>query len=225
MPDEFVALQQPFGEDAIRTVNFFNSRLLTGNDMGREQAARREVMDAIGLAIGDGIARVHGVENRCNIALGRRRPTSVRPGVAVNRLGATLCLKQPVTLALDRAATPGESNVACLFGDCAPLADGDYVAGAGLYLLTIAPAFTSEGRAAVSGMGDTTGRCAFDATVEAANTLLRTPANDAAATAAGEGFAQANGHLLRLLAQHLNDEEDMIIPLILDRGEGPLGVG
>jgi hypothetical protein len=65
----------------------------------------------------------------------------------------------------------------------------------------------------------------IDATVEAANAFLRTPANDAAAKAAGEGYAQANSHLLRLLTRHLGDEEDLIIPLILDRGEGPLGVG
>jgi iron-sulfur cluster repair protein YtfE (RIC family) len=65
----------------------------------------------------------------------------------------------------------------------------------------------------------------IDATVDAANTFLRTPANDAAAQAAGEGYAEANGRLLRLLTQHLRDEEDLIIPLILDRGEGPLGVG
>jgi hypothetical protein len=65
----------------------------------------------------------------------------------------------------------------------------------------------------------------IDATVDAANTFLRTPANDEAAMAAGERYAQANGRLLRLLTQHLGDEEDLIIPLILDRGEGPLGVG
>jgi hypothetical protein len=68
----------------------------------------------------------------------------------------------------------------------------------------------------------------IDATVEAANAFLRTPANDAAAEAAeaaGERYALANRRLLRLLTQHLGDEEDLIIPLILDRGEGPLGVG
>ena len=65
----------------------------------------------------------------------------------------------------------------------------------------------------------------IDATVEAANSFLRTPANDAAAPAAGERYAQANGRLLHLLTRHLGDEEDLIIPLILDRGEGPLGVG
>jgi hypothetical protein len=167
MASDFVALQEPFGEDAIRTVNFFNGRLLTGNDMSREQAARREADARIGLAVGDGIASGLQVSFRGNIAPGGRPAAQVDPGVAVNRFGVTLCLKHPVTLALDRAATPGADNVACLFGDCAPLADGDYVAGAGLYLLTIAPAFTSEGRAAVSGMGDTSPRCALDVTVEA----------------------------------------------------------
>lgn len=65
----------------------------------------------------------------------------------------------------------------------------------------------------------------IDATVEAANAFLRTPVNDDIARAAGEHYAQANGRLARLLTQHLNDEEDLIIPLILDRGEGALGVG
>jgi iron-sulfur cluster repair protein YtfE (RIC family) len=63
------------------------------------------------------------------------------------------------------------------------------------------------------------------ATVEAANAVLRVPVNDASMPAAGERYAQTSGTLLRLLTQHLGDEEDLIIPLILDRGEGPLGVG
>ena len=166
MASDIVALQEPFGEDAIRMVNFFNGRLLTGNDMSREQAARREADARMGLALGDGIANGLEVAFKGNVAPGRLG-VAVEPGLAVNREGAILCLKRRVSLALDRAATPGVDNVACLFGDCAPLADGDYVAGAGLYLLTIAPAFTSEGRAAVSGMGDTSPRCALDATVEA----------------------------------------------------------
>jgi hypothetical protein len=167
MASEFVALQEPFAADAIRTVNFFNGRLLTGNDMSREQAAGREADARIGLAVGDGIASGLSVEFRGNIAPGNRPAATVHPGVAVNRKGVTLCLKQPVTLALERAATPGERSVACLFGDCAPLAAGDYVAGAGLYLLTICPAFVSEGRAQVSGMGDASPRCALDVTAEA----------------------------------------------------------
>jgi hemerythrin-like domain-containing protein len=65
----------------------------------------------------------------------------------------------------------------------------------------------------------------IDATVEAANVFLRTAVNDDTMRAAGERYAAQNGALLRLLAQHLADEEDLIIPLILDRSEAALGVG
>jgi hemerythrin-like domain-containing protein len=65
----------------------------------------------------------------------------------------------------------------------------------------------------------------IDATVEAANVFLRTAVNDDAMRGAGERYAAQNGALLRLLAQHLADEEDLIIPLILDRSEAALGVG
>jgi hypothetical protein len=65
----------------------------------------------------------------------------------------------------------------------------------------------------------------IDATVEAANAFLRTPINDDALRRTGERYAAENDALLRLLTQHLGDEEDLIIPLILDRSEASLGVG
>ena len=72
MPSDFVALQEPFGDDGIRTVNFFNGRLLTGNDMSREQAARRQADARIGLAMGDGIAS--GLRGRLPGEYRARRP-------------------------------------------------------------------------------------------------------------------------------------------------------
>jgi len=64
------------------------------------------------------------------------------------------------------------------------------------------------------------------ATAAAANVFLRTPVNDAdSLRAAGDAYAQASGTLIRLLRHHLRDEEDLIIPLILDRGEASLGIG
>jgi hemerythrin-like domain-containing protein len=65
----------------------------------------------------------------------------------------------------------------------------------------------------------------IDVTVEAANAFLRTPVNDEALRGAGERYAGQSDALLRLLTQHLGDEEDLIIPLILDRSEAALGVG
>jgi hemerythrin-like domain-containing protein len=64
------------------------------------------------------------------------------------------------------------------------------------------------------------------ATVESANAFLRSAVNDPdPLRRTGEGYAETSGALLRLLTRHLCDEEDLIIPLILDRGEAALGVG
>lgn len=63
------------------------------------------------------------------------------------------------------------------------------------------------------------------ATVESANSFLQTAVNDAALRGTGERYAAASDALLRLLTRHLGDEEDLIIPLILDRTEAGLGVG
>ena len=61
---------------------------------------------------------------------------------------------------------------------------------------------------------------------ETANALLRALAGDAdALRARGDDYAAASGALLAGLTRHLDDEEDLIVPLILDRGEEALGVG
>jgi hemerythrin-like domain-containing protein len=40
---------------------------------------------------------------------------------------------------------------------------------------------------------------------------------------AAEGYANENERLVTMLARHLDDEEDLIIPLILDRGDAGVG--
>ena len=63
------------------------------------------------------------------------------------------------------------------------------------------------------------------ATAETANVLLRALAGNAdALRRCGDDYAAASGALLKGLIRHLDDEEDLIVPLILDRGEGALGV-
>jgi hypothetical protein len=63
------------------------------------------------------------------------------------------------------------------------------------------------------------------ATADAANALLRALSGDAdALKRCGAGYATASGALLKGLIRHLDDEEDLIVPLILDRGEEALGV-
>ncbi len=64
-------------------------------------------------------------------------------------------------------------------------------------------------------------------TAETANALLRAlQASDTDdLTRCGDAYAAASGGLIKGLIRHLDDEEDLIVPLILDRGEDALGVG
>ena len=59
------------------------------------------------------------------------------------------------------------------------------------------------------------------ATVEAANAFLR---DESDARRTGEAFTCAADALTRLMRRHLDDEEEIVMPLILDRGEAALGV-
>ena len=62
-------------------------------------------------------------------------------------------------------------------------------------------------------------------TATTANALLHALAGDPQALRrCGEDYAAASGGLLKELVRHLDDEEDLIVPLILDRGEEALGV-
>lgn len=58
---------------------------------------------------------------------------------------------------------------------------------------------------------------------DTAITLLRAGEGDALRRAA-DAYVDANDRLIRRLLRHLEDEEDLIVPLILDRGEQALGV-
>jgi iron-sulfur cluster repair protein YtfE (RIC family) len=63
------------------------------------------------------------------------------------------------------------------------------------------------------------------ATAETTNALLRALQGEAdALRRCGDDYAAASGRLLNGLIRHLDDEEDLIVPLILDRGEDALGV-
>lgn len=165
--DSIAQLQQPLTEGGIRNVNFFNGRLLTGKDMGREQAARREADARLGRALGDGVAfgldaARDPLHDRADAPVLR-----VKAGLAVNRAGQTLCLAADASVALTRRFdAAGGTACDCVFADCSPIAGGTYVAGAGVYLLTIAPASTNEGRAPTNGLDPTNVRCNTDATVD-----------------------------------------------------------
>jgi hypothetical protein len=66
---------------------------------------------------------------------------------------------------------------------------------------------------------------AMDRLVDTANGFLRVAPDDADRLRhAGDAYADASDRLLLMLGRHLDDEEDLIVPLILERGERDLGL-
>jgi hypothetical protein len=67
---------------------------------------------------------------------------------------------------------------------------------------------------------------AIENSIVTANGFLRALGGPKAdLSAAADAYARSGGVLLRGLIRHLDDEEDLIVPLILDRGEPALGLG
>lgn len=146
-------LLKPILGGGTRSVNFFNGRMLSGEDMSREQEANREAHKQLGRAIGTGIA--HGFEVARAASSGTNAVVTVQPGLAINRTGRVLRLATPIDLSLVRPASGGAVASGSPFGECTPFQSGVYVSGSGVYLLTVAPARAAEGRAPVSGLQGT----------------------------------------------------------------------
>ena len=161
--DSQISLQQPILDGGIRSINFFNGRLLSARDLTREQSANREADRRLGQAVGEGIA--YGLEvSKSNASTQQSPVVTVDAGLAINRIGQTLMLTAKTDVALVRRANPGPGNIEP-FSECAPLQSGTYIAGAGVYLLTIAPAQGTEGRAATHSLESTNASCNTDTTV------------------------------------------------------------
>jgi hypothetical protein len=162
-----IALETPVADETLRAIHFFNGRLLSGEDLSLEQAAHREARQHLGRTIGDGIA--YGLEvSESSIASPPAAPTvTINAGLAINRCGQTLHLNHNVDVSLARPVSGvAAGTTGTIFAECQPPEGGVYIAGAGVYLLTIAPAATSEGRAPVNGLGNMTASCNTRYTVE-----------------------------------------------------------
>ena len=150
----------------LRSVNFFNGRLLSAEDLRDQAGATAEADRRLARAVGDGVA--YGFEVRKAAASDRFNPqVTVEPGLALNRNGGSLYLDAPVTVSLVRprangngAAANGNGVRACdAFSDFLPPQTGTFVAGAGAYVLTVCPAEGREGSAPVSGLGNAPAAC------------------------------------------------------------------
>jgi hypothetical protein len=154
------AIDQLFvSSTALRSVNFFNGRLLTGDDLRREQATQEARRQRLGRLVGGGIAEGFEVAVTGGTSTASRPVVTVSAGRALAPSGAALELQNDVDIALYRSDPPPGAEPGALFGDCQPFAPGTYTAGAGVYVLTVAPAARGEGRAEVNGLGNATATC------------------------------------------------------------------
>jgi hypothetical protein len=151
-------LLTPILNDRTRSVNFFNGRLLTGEDLTAEQQANRVAHSLLGQAVGSGVAYGLEVTESATLSQVASPVLSVKRGLAINPNGGTLLLDNDTDISLVRPASPttGGSSV---FKECLPMQSGDYIAGAGVYLLTIGPASATQGLAEVSGVSTGVAPC------------------------------------------------------------------
>lgn len=150
-------------------INFFNGRLLSGEDLSKEQGSNLKERRKLGCAIGEGVS--YGLEVSIPKGINTREEPAVlvEAGLAINRQGQTLSLQEQTRVKLARPLSGSDANASADgadFADCKPLQPGVYVAEAGVYLLTIAPSRKSEGRALSSGLDNTIARCNTHHTVE-----------------------------------------------------------
>ncbi len=132
-----------------RSTNFFNGRLLSGEDLQNEQAYTREQRRMLGQALGTGVA--YGLE----ISLDRQVNTlRITAGLALNRTGLPLRLKNDLALQVTERQRPPTFEARAAFGACDPITVGSVEVNAvGSYVLVIGPAQARSGRARVSGLG------------------------------------------------------------------------
>jgi hypothetical protein len=158
------ALDEAILDTELRHINFFNGRLLTGGDLETEQKAQHAHARQLGNAIGPGVA--FGLEVSPVAGSPPFAPVvQISAGLAVNRTGQTLRLQCNQEIALVPPADAAHANE-CVFKDCPPRngngaapATRVFPSSAGFYLLTIGPASRAEGKAPVSGLGNSVASC------------------------------------------------------------------
>lgn len=156
-------LETPFLEGGIRSTHFFNGRILSREDLQREQEAERAWHERLGRALGAGVASGLEVVARSIGGSSVTDPVvTVRAGLALNGRGQALALDRDVDLSLlPPTATPESGGAAAAggFAICAPPDEGVYLTGSGVYLLAMAPAQAKQGLAVVSGLGNGGATC------------------------------------------------------------------
>ncbi len=154
-------LQTAITDSGISSTNFFNGQLLSGEDLTREQSANQKARQLLGKALGDGVAYGLDVSYKPELSGPNKTVVHVKGGLAINREGRIVEIHDDgVFLNLERDDSD-ETVSEEFFVPCPDFkANGaTYVAGTGLYLLTMTPVEVKRGQAVVNGLRSSTLSC------------------------------------------------------------------
>ncbi len=124
-------------DDGIKRTNFYNGRILTADDLKKEQEACNETNRRTNIAAGEGV--VYGLEVRSG-GTTTDPVVSIDPGMAISRSGSTLYLGRTADI---KVITKNEVISSSIFNNCGT--KQDFLTGFGAYLLIISPASDYEG--------------------------------------------------------------------------------
>ena len=202
-------LLQAVVEDGVRLTHFFNGRVLTAEDLRREQDAARARHRGLALGIGDGVVR--GMEVRVANAAVAGAPggttldgsapsvptVRVEAGIAFNRDGDRVELPRAVVLRLVTPPAEG-SAAAAAFAPCDPASATVSLTNGGFYLLVAQPAdaYSTEQVPGVELTGEGVASHCASRYTQAGASLALVAVPEPASGAGGSG-----GEVLSLLGQ------------------------
>lgn len=136
-------LNEPIATQAAPRTAFFNGRLLSAEDLQREQALRAGGDALLAQLVGCGIAQGLGVDSEAR-ADQPGRSLQIEAGLGVTPSGQIIAL-EAVAIDLSPAAADGVAGGG--FANCVAAPSDAQAPGAGLYLLALTPDWQPLGRA------------------------------------------------------------------------------
>ena len=170
------SLHEAILDDSLSYTSFFNGRLLSGEDLARDQRANREARQRTAQAIGQGIAFGLEVFEAPNQSTRTSPTVSVTSGVAVSRNGHVMTLKNGVDIRLVRGAGASVAGADGTFSVCDEPVPGSLSSARACYVLVMCPASAPHGRAPLSGLGNVAASCNVQSIVQGVQFRLVRPA-------------------------------------------------
>lgn len=160
-----IGLGQAVDTPELRWTQFFNGRLLTGEDLAAEQSSNHSARALLAQALGSGVAGGLDVTLAPGAGSAAQPVLKVTAGAAVNQTGDVLELECDTTVALS-ADPVSDAGSDAGFSVCLPASTDTYAPTTGVFVFTIGGSSSAHGRAPVSGLSDGDAACNVDYKVD-----------------------------------------------------------